>query len=89
MSIEKCQSCAYLNPVMYHCGKYLRGCETAIYLCQKENPHTNADRIRAMTDEELVAVLSCPLKKSPMECSPSIDCDKCIRDWLKQEIVKE
>ena len=33
VSFHKCQSCAYLNQKQNHCGKYLRGAETAVYLC--------------------------------------------------------
>lgn len=53
---------------------------------------TNADKIRAMTDEELAHLLNtcvCPTKKCPKEfddrCKMS-DCEKCWRDWLKQEV---
>ncbi len=33
--IEKCNTCAYYNPQAHHCGRYLRGVETAIYLCHR------------------------------------------------------
>lgn len=46
---------------------------------------TNADRIRAMSDEELVKHLACQWK----ECkNMGIDCDKCLLEWLKQEVSK-
>lgn len=45
-------------------------------------PITNADRIRAMTDEELVKHLACQWK----ECkNMDVECDKCPLDWLKEE----
>ena len=56
----------------------LGGCENKIV--------TNADRIRAMTDEELCEFLQrdeiCDQKIS-RDCGP---CDKCVMDWLRQEV---
>ena len=56
---------------------------------------TNADRIRAMTDEELAVVIAWPYLASPPWCSehttcPYINedptpCDKCALDWLREE----
>lgn len=37
--IEKCNTCAYFDPRAYHCSKYLREVETAVYLC----PNCGAD----------------------------------------------
>lgn len=58
---------------------------------------TNADRIRAMSDEELANFLfplgSCPVVADGLpfnesaECSD--DCEKCWLDWLKQEVDNE
>lgn len=55
----------------------------------KHLPQTNADRIRAMTDEELAEWLSdmhdtvtCP-NNGAIDCNPS--CKRCWLDWLKQE----
>ena len=60
-------------------------------------PKTNADLIRAMTDEELAVVIAWPYLASPPWCSehttcPYISedptpCDKCALDWLKQEVT--
>lgn len=33
--ISRCHTCAYYNPQAHHCGRYLRGVETAIYLCHR------------------------------------------------------
>lgn len=61
------------------------------FLVQYEppQPKTNADRIRAMTDEELAEWLSdmhdtvtCP-NNGAIDCNPS--CKRCWLDWLKQE----
>ena len=54
-------------------------------------PITNADRIRAMTDEELAEKLCkmqcygvCPDGKDWAICDKD-DCQKCWIDWLKEE----
>lgn len=45
-------------------------------------PTTNADKLRAMSDEELAKHLCCPWR----ECkNMNLECDKCLLDWLKQE----
>lgn len=52
------------------------------------SPHTNADRIRSMTDEELAEVLfgSCIEHMGVEECShPEKACKSCVLDWLKAE----
>lgn len=52
------------------------------------SPHTNADRIRSMTDEELAEVLfgSCIEYIGVEECShPEKACKSCVLDWLKAE----
>ena len=63
--------------------------------CSDEKP-SNADRIRAMSDEEMAVVIAWPYLASPPWCSehttcPYISedptpCDKCALDWLKQEV---
>ena len=57
---------------------------------------TNADRIRAMSDEELAVQLALPYLTSPPWCSEHITCpyisedptpcDKCALDWLRGEV---
>lgn len=59
---------------------------------------TNADRIRAMTDEEMAVVIAWPYLASPPWCAehrtcPHISedqtpCDNCALDWLKQEVTE-
>jgi len=58
---------------------------------------TNADRVRAMTDEELATVIALPYLASPPWCAnhttcPYISedptpCDKCALDWLREEVT--
>ena len=54
---------------------------------------TNADMIRAMSDEELAANLLCPNEMSmeyiPCDKSDQCDCYKCLLDWLSQSAVEE
>ena len=50
---------------------------------------TNADRIRAMTDEELVNVVPCPLGFSMFHCPIERQCGPCKREWLKQPAEEE
>lgn len=49
---------------------------------------TNADRIRAMSDEELLDLLSapCPLLRRADDkgCPNPKPCRECIAEWLKQ-----
>lgn len=56
----------------------------------KPKPITNADRIRAMSDEELAEWFdrhaSEPLWCVPPECSDYEECVKCILDWLKSPV---
>lgn len=51
---------------------------------------TNADKIRAMTDEELAMILNptCPTRECPdkLPWNEAHDCYKCWLDWLKQEV---
>ena len=60
-------------------------CVTAFESQKKANVRTNADRIRAMSDEELADVVAngvgC-VRKAP-HCMDD-DCTPCIRRWLQQ-----
>ena len=62
---------------------------TAFYSLLHKKPQTNADRIRAMTDEELAieetAKGGCPHDyETPDDLNT--DCVRCWLDWLKQEV---
>lgn len=62
------------------------------FLVQYEppQPQTNADRLRAMTDEELAKwfcvmnIDDCPDKAHELHCTDK--CFECWLDWLKQEV---
>lgn len=51
---------------------------------EDEKPMTNGDRIRAMSDEELVNIVPCPLGFSMFRCPIDRKCGDCKRDWLQQ-----
>jgi hypothetical protein len=57
----------------------------------QEKPLTNADRIRAMTDEELAELIAdgcCRNIDCPDEfyMEDGLNCHGCWLDWLKQEV---
>lgn len=55
--------------------------------CKDERP-SNADRIRAMTDEELAKFLDCYCVSASWECPRhhEIKCHECWLEWLKKEV---
>ena len=55
-----------------------------LYFVKDPNVQTNADRIRAMSDEELVNVVPCPLGFSMFRCTKNQKCKDCKKEWLKQ-----
>ena len=61
----------------------------------KKCPHfvqkTNADRIRAMSDEELAEVIACPKGLlDRMDCfDDNRDCKHCTLEWLKQSAEED
>ncbi|HIS64809.1 MAG TPA: hypothetical protein IAA83_05490 [Candidatus Avoscillospira avistercoris] len=61
--------------------------------CQHFTPATNADRIRSMTDEELVQHIwnkfGCPDGKNHVTCGCLGSCKDCWLDWLKQPAKDE
>lgn len=73
-----------------------KGCNSAcpyntLYGCKAEEynatcpmkPKTNADRIRAMSDEELVKWVSDGCPPGEHKCK-GVACDDCWMQWLKQ-----
>ena len=62
-----------------------------------EKPMTTADRIRAMSDEELAKQLckgSCPPDKYKFHCTKifsggTTECEKCWLDYLTQEVESD
>ena len=77
-----------------YCEKWPSGCLMCdLLLCDGKKKQTAADRIRAMTDEELAEWLSdmhdtvtCP-NGGAIDCNPS--CKRCWLNWLKEEAEDE
>ena len=59
----------------------------------ESDKHTNADRIRNMSDEELAEWMPCPYMKDLYdECIHGwhdYDCNKCKLKWLQSEAEQE
>ena len=79
-----CDTCKHLgNMASWPCEDCLQGDR------YERKPTTNADHIRAMSDEELAKWcndynFNCP----PVECKEN-GCEKCWLDWLKQEVESD
>lgn len=54
--------------------------------CECPDPKTNADRIRAMSDEELVCVIECPYDTDRYACGKRTDCYSCTLKWLQEKV---
>ncbi len=58
--------------------------------CYKDEPHTNADRIRNMSDEELAEFLerhfSCEYECEAVKDDCACDCKGAIIYWLQSEV---
>ena len=66
------------------------GC--AEFVAKDTNVLTNADRIRAMSDEELANIMAgTPIcKERYMDCiKDGLDCEACLLEWLKQSTKGE
>ena len=53
-------------------------------LARLEKPKTNADRIRAMSDEDLAYWIMCPYD-SPFCDGTEHNCIECTKEWLQQQ----
>jgi len=76
--MSRCDSCRYQNDFEFH----------ACHICHMERDmykpkRTNADRIRAMTDEELAEKMS-GLESFALTCGGGWPPEKWL-DWLRQE----
>ena len=72
-----------------NCGHYFRREDFPMCVLDRTpNPFTNADRIRAMTDEKLAEFIGCdPMHDiCPNNCHDDLyrPCKVCVLDWLKQ-----
>ena len=95
MREQTCANCKYSEPMcgaLACMGQKYAPCVRQTDSCEnwKSAKQTNADRIRAMSDEEMAAWFeelhdrnTCP-EFGAWDCNPS--CKKCWLDWLKQEV---
>ena len=84
---ENCSQVCKWNTYEYGFTKPLAETCPLINLNAKPKPMTNADRIRAMSDEELAELID----RETDSCAPTGDCEKMSRDckacwleWLQQ-----
>ena len=82
---KKCFNCGALIPeesfICSHCAS-----ENDMQRFERK-PQTNADRIRAMADRELIPVVMhwvCHTAHEH-EC-PETECDDCVMHWLQREV---
>ena len=67
---------------------YVNGVETPQEQIIVKKIFTNADRIRAMSDEELAKFLDCYCVSASWECprNHEIKCHECWLEWLKKKV---
>lgn len=69
------------------------GSECDIFNQKIITSYTNADHIRAMSDEKLAVMLKCPnemgMAEIPCDHSDDKNCRKCLLAWLKQPAGEE
>ena len=105
---KHCGNCANhrkeTNQFSDECGKcvidILQNVEQTDPSHWKAKPQTNADRIRAMTDEELARGISdlwhgfvskpwCDFRCQNCREGDDYRCEKCALEWLKQPVEEE
>ena len=100
--MQECDICVYHDylpdyPPCSNClsehdisGRFPLFCEVLSEDVAFETKHTNADRIRAMSDEKLMTWImemqACPYELYQDCQHPNYDCETCIKGWLKQEV---
>ena len=90
MSLPTCPTCIYAQGICEKTGVQIRNSTGCTY--HKPKRMTNADRIRAMTDEELadriMGYIRCEAceREFHIECNPLMTCRGVWLEWLKQEI---
>ena len=94
----RCEKCQHedVSAKKYPCSK----CDSVTNDLFEPKKQTNADRIRAMSDEELTKIIFCPYDTAgkPIDIMPCIkdgniqelvppeDCKKCMLEWLQSEV---
>lgn len=93
MIVTTQEAIAYLrniadNASMSHYQQALRIAIKAMEDNARASAHdliTNADRIRAMTDDELADVVMCPYEQACLEGESEERCTACCLKWLKEK----
>ncbi len=90
MSMPTCPSCVYASGICKKTGVEIRTTTGCTYHTPK--PMTNADRIRSMSDEELVEFIlpitecgRCPTGEIP--CTGD-NCRRTLLGWLREEAAE-
>lgn len=79
--MDKCKDCYNMDCIFI---SETNGCD-AVETCDDFKPMTNADRIRAMSDEELAEWIVIRRTICPTDtyaCSEVVSIKRCIRCWL-------
>lgn len=84
--MASCERCKYQNK-----QEYEEPCVGCVHdATENYEPMTQADRIRSMTDEELIAFIKHPCKTIKEMTYPNRNCvfrcDECIEEWLKEKV---
>lgn len=87
--VYKCEYCYLQNArPCYECSACMSGDDHFRPVKPEKKQMTNADKIRAMSDEELSKFIREPFcdKRTHEECTISYCgvCDQCVLDWLQQ-----
>lgn len=85
-------NCTGKNCIMQYDKVDPATCPCVPYCPQATPPKTNADKIRQMTDEELVSIVRCPSnidENYAMNECLFTTCRECKLNWLKAEVKNE
>lgn len=86
MPDNTCIRCGRIIPegrqICLHCGEY-DDMQTF-----GGKPKTNADRIRSMTDDELIPIVMQHVCMQFPTCCPKERCDECVRAWLREKVER-
>lgn len=91
------ERCTFFSREYHCCVLHHTRCKCEDYNLRNSKPITNADRIRAMTDEKLADWLksiryswTCVPRDNGNRCADfKDDCKACWLDWLKKEVAHE
>lgn len=94
MGYIKCKNCKNSQYSTDEDGNKLHWCPIftdskdmeADRICTRFEPQSQADRIRAMSDEKLAENVSCPyIATECIHLDDDIECEQCKLQWLKSE----